>query len=127
MRAYTVAATAVTLDVPVKWVDNALSHHHVPGVAKRRQGVARKLSYQAVLTLEVALRLVRALGAPLPRSIELATVLISDPKSRQSLGATSGLSLGIDIESIEAHVARLLAHAVEVAPSPRRGRPTTRK
>jgi hypothetical protein len=127
MRAYTVAATAVTLDVPVKWVDNALSHHHVPGVAKRRQGVARKLSYQAVLTLEVALRIVRALGAPLPRSIELATVLISDPKSRQSLGATSGLSLGIDIESIEAHVARLLAHAVEVAPSPRRGRPTTRK
>jgi hypothetical protein len=127
MRAYTVAATAVTLDVPVKWVDNALSHHHVPGVAKRRQGVARKLSYQAVLTLEVALRLVRALGAPLPRSIELATVLISDPKSRQSLGAASGLSLGIDIESIEAHVARLLAHAVEVAPSPRRGRPTTRK
>jgi hypothetical protein len=127
MRAYTVAATAVTLDVPVKWVDNALSHHHVPGVAKRRQGVARKLSYQAVLTLEVALRIVRALGAPLPRSIELATVLISDPKSRQSLGPASGLSLGIDIESIEAHVARLLAHAVEVAPSPRRGRPTTRK
>src|SRR5258707_796489 len=116
MRAYTVAATAVTLDVPVKWVDNALSHHHVPGVAKRRQGVARKLSYQAVLTLEVALRLVSALGAPLPRAIELATVLISDPKSRQSLG--SGLSLGIDIESIEAHVAKLLAHAVEVAPSP---------
>jgi hypothetical protein len=127
MRAYTVAATAVTLDVPVKWVDNALSHHHVLGVAKRRQGVARKLSYQAVLTLEVALRIVRALGAPLPRSIELATVLVSDPKSRQSLGAASGLSLGIDIESIEAHVARLLAHAVEVAPSPRRGRPTTRK
>lgn len=127
MRAYTVAATAVTLDVPAKWVDNALSHHHVPGVARRRQGVARRLSYQAVLTLEVALRLVRTLGVPLPRSIELATVLISDPKSRQSLGAGSGLSLAIDIEAIEAHVARLLAHAVEVAPSPRRGRPTGRK
>jgi hypothetical protein len=127
VRAYTVAATAVTLDVPPKWVDNALSHHKVPGVTRGRQGVARKLSYQAVLTLEVALRLVRALAVPLPRSIELATVLISDPKPRQSLGAASGLSLGIDIESIEAHVTKLLAHAVEVTPSPRRGRPTARK
>jgi len=127
MRAYTVAATAVTLDVPAKWVDNVLSHHHVPGVARRRQGVTRKLSYQAVLTLEVALRLVRTLSVPLPRSIELATVLISDPKSRQSPGGSSGLSLSIDIESIEAHVVKLLAHAVEVAPSPRRGRPTGRK
>jgi hypothetical protein len=127
VRAYTVAATAVTLDVPPKWVDNVLSHHQVPGVARRRQGVARKLSYQAVLTLEVALRLVRALAVPLPRSIELATVLISNPSSRQLLGAGGDLSLGIDIELIEAHVTKRLAHAVEVAPSPRRGRPTTRK
>jgi hypothetical protein len=127
VRAYTVAATAVTLDVPPKWVDNVLSHHKVPGVTRGRQGVARKLSYQAVLTLEVALRLVRTLGISLPRSIELATILVSDPSSRQSLGAGSGLSLAIDLESIEAHVAKLLAHAMEVAPSPRRGRPTTRK
>jgi hypothetical protein len=51
MRAYTVATTAVTLNVPTKWVDNVLSHYHVPGVARNQQGVSRKLTYQAILTL----------------------------------------------------------------------------
>ena len=118
MRAYTVAATAVTLNVPPKWVDNVLSHNHVTGVSRGRQGVARKLSYKAILNLEVALRLARALSTPLPQALEIAARLLKEGR---------GLALSMDLASIETDLAARLDHAVEVAPSPRRGRPATRK
>jgi hypothetical protein len=127
MRAYTVAATAVTLNVPPKWVDNVLSHNHVTGVSRGRQGVARKLSYKAILNLEVALRLARALSTPLPQALEIAARLLKEGSASSSLTLGRGLALSMDLASIETDLAARLDHAVEVAPSPRRGRPATRK
>ena len=85
MRGYTVRAVAVTLGVPVKWVDNVLSHHRVSGVSGGRQGVARRLSTQAVLILEIALRLINALGLPLPKALEFAARLVSTRSDRLTL------------------------------------------
>ena len=57
MRAYTVAASAFTLGVNTKWLDNVLSHHRVDGVFQQRQGISRRLTPAALLTLEIAARL----------------------------------------------------------------------
>src|SRR6476620_3512312 len=124
MREYTVATTAVTLNVPTKWVDNVLSHHRVPGVSRSRQGVSRKLTYRAILALELALRIARTLTSSLPRSLELAASMLATRESPLSLG--NGLRLSFDLEEIESELAARLDHAVEVTPLPRRGRPAAR-
>jgi hypothetical protein len=49
MRAYTVATVAVTLHVPLKWVDNVITHHHLSGVTRARQGIPRRLTQRAVV------------------------------------------------------------------------------
>ncbi len=119
MRAYTVATTAVTLRMPEKWLDNVLSQNTVNGVIRKRQGVARRLTPKAVLTLEIAIRLARTLGATMPVALKLATQLLE----QGAIEAGEGLSLSIDIRQIEGELTDRLAHAVEIAPSPQRGRP----
>ena len=125
MRGYTVRAVAVTLGVPVKWVDNVLSHHRISGVSGGRQGVARRLSTHSVLTLEIALRLINAFGLPLPRALERAAHLVSARSGRLTLA--DEISLLADVDVIEGQVIDSLAQAVEIAPSPRRGRPPATK
>ena len=120
MRAYTVAAAAVTLQMPPKWIDNVLSHYPVVGVAKSRQGVARRLTPQALLTLEIAIRLSEALSIPTARALQVAHELQHSPS-----GSTTGkgVTLSLDLEAIKSDLADRLAHAVEIAPLPKRGRP----
>ena len=125
MRGYTVRAVAVTLGVPVKWVDNVLSHHRISGVSGGRQGVARRLSTQAVLNLEIALRLINAFGLPLPKALELAARLVGIRSGKLTLA--DQISLLADVDMIEGQVIDSLAQAVEIAPSPRRGRPPATK
>ena len=119
MRAYTVATTAVTLRMPEKWLDNILSQNQVEGVVRKRQGVARRLTPKAVLTLEIAIRLARALGATMPVALTLARQLME----QGAITAGEGLHLSIDIRQVEEDLTDRLAHAVEIAPSPQRGRP----
>ena len=123
MPAYTVAATAVTLGMPIKWVDNVLSHHEVPGVSQSRQGVSRRLAPQAILTLDLALRIPNALGVPISRALELSASLLRQPGGSTTIDLGQGVSLTIDLEKVRSELLERLAHAVEVAPSPRRGRP----
>jgi hypothetical protein len=111
MRAYTVATTAVTLRVQPKWLDNVLSQNDIDGVIKRRQGVARRLTPQAVITLDLALR--------------LAQQLRQHPEGA-GIDVGEGLRLSIDLRRLEADVTERLAQAVEIAPSPPRGRPRRR-
>ena len=120
MRAYTVATAAVTLQMPPKWIDNVLSHHSISGVAKSRQGVARRLTPQALLSLEIAIRLSEALSIPTARALQLAHELLQEPSG---LRAGKGVTLALDLESIKSDLGERLAHAVEIAPLPRRGRP----
>lgn len=123
MPAYTVAATAVTLGMPAKWVDNVLSHHLVPGVSQGRQGVSRRLAPQAILTLDLALRISGALGVPTSRALELSARVLRQPAGTTTIDLGQGVSLTIDLEAVRGELQGRLAHAVEVAPSPRRGRP----
>lgn len=123
MRAYTVATTAVTLRMPVKWLDNVLSQNDIEGVIKHRQGVARRLTPRAVMTLDIALRLTRAFDAAIPVALQLAGRIVQRGRSETDIDAGEGLSLSIDLQQLEADLVERLAYAVEIAPSPRRGRP----
>jgi len=119
MRAYTVATTAVTLRVPPKWLDNVLSQNEIGGVIKRRQGIARRLTPQAVITLDLALRLTRAFHMAIPVALSLARQL----REKNDVDAGEGFRISIDLQSLEAEVMERLADAVEITPSPPRGRP----
>ena len=125
MRAYTVATVALTLSVSRKWLDNTLSHNRVYGVVQARQGVSRKLSPHAVLTLHIALRLIEDLEMPLRRALALANDLAH---SRESGGyaLSRGLSISLDVDQSAEEITARLARAVEITPLPRRGRPSTK-
>ena len=123
MRAYTVATTAVTLDMPRKWVDNTLSHFDVPGVRQSRQGVSRKLSPRAVLILAIGLRLVKALGVPMNIALPLAAQLAEPGVAEPRIEIAGGIWLEMDVASVARDIEARLAQAVELTPIPRRGRP----
>ena len=123
-RAYTVATAALALDVPVKWVDNILSHHTVPGVVQKRQGVARRLSVDGLLILALTTFLVQELGSPVPRAIGMAEQLLRNEGRYES---PRGLSLILDLSTFRNNLLDRLENAVEMAPVPRRGRPAANK
>jgi hypothetical protein len=119
-RAYTVATAALALQMPVKWVDNALSHHKIPGVHQQRQGVPRRLTVDGLLILTVASTLVRELGVPLAVSLQISQLLI---RNDGHLAVTAGVRLEVDLKNLRATLLERLERAVEIAPIPKRGRP----
>ena len=121
MRAYTVATVAVALRVPPKWLDNLLTNHTVPGVSKRRQGIARRLTPEAVTVLEIVLRLTRSLGLPVARALIVARDHSASPYREE------GIALTVDASAVRADVEARLAEAVELTPTPTRGRPRRRR
>ena len=123
MRAYTVAATAVALGVNPKWVDNVLSHHRLPGVLQERQGIARRVTPAALLVLDVGLRLVRSLALPLPRALETAQQLVAAGEGGIELPGMISIYLKADVKTLADNLTIRLERAVEICPTPRRGRP----
>ena len=123
-RAYTVATAALALQMPVKWIDNALSHNKVPGVQQERQGVARRLTVDGLLILAVASTLVRELGAPLAVALQIAQAVIRDDGHHS---VTTGVRLEVDLKNLRTSLLDRLESAVEIAPVPKRGRPSKNK
>jgi len=123
MRTYTVVTTAVALGVSSKWVDNVLSHHHVPGVHQARQGIARRVTPGALLILDIALRLVRSLGVPLPLALETAHHLIGASGGGIELRDATSIQIKADVKTLTDDLNTKLERAVEMSPTPRRGRP----
>src|SRR2546423_5517603 len=123
-RAYTIATAALVLGTSVKWLDNVLSHHRVPGVAQERQGVSRRLTVEGLLVLALVVLLIKELGLPTPKAIGLAAELA---RNEGRYVAEQGLKLGLDLRSFRARLLESLENAVEIAPVPRRGRPPRNK
>ena len=124
MRAYTIAASAFTLGVNTKWLDNVLSHHRVNGVFQQRQGISRRLTPAALLTLEIAARLGRSFAIPLAPALEIATRLIRAREEGIEAPEISSLRIVADVDVIAGELNARLERAVEMSPTPRRGRPT---
>ena len=123
MRAYTVAATAVTLGVNKKWVDNVLSHHRVKGVHQARQGILRRVTPDGLLALEIALTLGRVLGIPLTQALDISQALIASKEGEVELGRTPSIALRVHVDAMRRALDARLEHALEMTPVPRRGRP----
>ena len=125
MRAYTVAAAAVSLGIAPKTLDNILIRYEVAGVSRTRQGISRRLSTRSVLTLDIALRLSRSAPMPLGTALSLASIVLEH--SHSSIELEKGITLSFDLRLLESDLDVRLAEAVEVSPAPRRGRPPARK
>ena len=123
-RAYTIATAALTLGTSVKWLDNVLSHNRVSGIARERQGVARRLTIEGLVGLALAVLLVRQLGLPTARAIAVAENLA---KNEGRYIVSQGLMLTLDLSSFRAELLERLESAVEIAPIPKRGRPHKNK
>jgi hypothetical protein len=121
VRAYTVTATAVTLGVNKKWIDNVLSHHRVEGVLHEKQGIQRQVTPIGLLTLEIALSLGRSMSVPIGRALEMSNRLIAAKGGEVAFGAS--LKLRADVESISRQLNHRLERALEMTPIPQRGRP----
>ena len=126
MRAYTVAATAVTLGVSRKWVDNVLSHHRVNGVHQARQGILRRVTPSGLLNLEIALGLGRALGIPIARALDISNDLMVARGGEIQLSGPPSITLRVDVDTMERALNARLEHALEMTPIPRRGRPRSK-
>ena len=124
MRGYTVATAAVALGVGSKWVDNTLSRYRISGVYQSKQGIARRLTTESVLVLEIALRLMRSLSIPLHAALEISSAVLHDAASTYE---AEGCSLRIDVDEVREATHRRLAEAVEFAPAPPRGRPARKR
>ena len=123
-RAYTLATVAVALNVEPKWLDNILTHHHVRGVPRKRQGNPRRFTGEPVLILQIALNLTQSFGIPTSRTLSLAQQLID---GGGSLVGSNGVLLSCDLAVIQRAISERLDAAVEVVPLPRRGRPPRNK
>ncbi|MGI8403020.1 MAG: hypothetical protein ACR2NS_15650 [Gemmatimonadaceae bacterium] len=110
--------------MPIKWLDNVLSHNDVQGVAQQRQGVSRKLSVEGLLVLALASSLVQELGMPMPRAIGIAHALMRTEGRYES---PQGINLSLDVPTFRNTLLERLENAVEMAPAPRRGRPAANK
>lgn len=121
-RAYTIATAALALGVPVKWVDNVISHFRISGVEQQHQGIARRLSVDSILILSLISMLGEDLDVPIARARDIAQLLIA---GGGRITWPDGIQLSLELASIREQLLERLASAVEVAPLPRRGRPPT--
>ena len=123
MPLYNTSSTASAIGVTDKWLDNLLSHNKIEGVQQARQGVARRLSLEAVLIITVTRSLMEAFSIPAPRAIALANDLMT--ASTGSVVFPPAVSLVLDIPTLRAMVIDQLMHAIEITPTRPRGRPKT--
>jgi hypothetical protein len=123
-RAYTVATAALAIRMPIKWVDNILSHNRLIGIRQDRQGVARRLSIEGLLALALTALLIQELGLSTAKAIIVAEGIVN---SGGRYSAARGVRVELDLMAFRASLLEQLEHAVEVAPIPRRGRPPKNK
>jgi len=104
-----------------KWVDNLLSHFDIPGVENSRQGMARRISADAIHHIALVRILNRELGIPTAKAVLLATDLLSSPGAHVAIQHT--VEISVDTARFRRHVDAAIAEAVESIAPPRRGRP----
>jgi len=123
-RAYTIATAALALGLPIKWVDNILSHNKLTGIRHERQGIARRLSVEGLVMLALVALLIDELGTPAAKAIAIAAEMI---RSKGRFMTELGLTIDVDLPAFEESLLERLERAVEIAPTPRRGRPPANK
>ena len=123
-RLYSVAITSLVVQAPVKWTDNLLSQHDIPDIARRERGVARGVSWNALVRVALIRELHVRLGCGVRDAVRLADSLIGAPSL--TVDPAGSLSMYFDRQTLERVLQTRLSDAIESAPRPRRGRPRRR-
>ncbi len=124
MPLYNTATTAAALGVTAKWLDNLLSHNEIDGLYPEAQGVARRLSLASVTQIALAKDLIDELAMPARAALQAASRILREPGGNLILSPL--LDVRVSPTELRAYVLDRLSDAVEMAPSPRRGRPPKR-
>ena len=124
MRSYDVAIASLAIDAPVKWTDNVLSQHSLTEVVSGRRGVARRISYSALVRLALIRQLHAQLGLGVGDSVRLSGELLES--GGNSVHLSGHLQLTFDRSGLERSLDIRLSEVLESAPAPSRGRPPTR-
>jgi len=125
LRLYSVAVTSLAVQAPLKWTDNLLSHHDLQGVQGKTRGVARGVSWKALVHIALVRELHVRLGCAVRDAVSFASSILESPAS--ALEAGPHLMISFDRARFEHDLHRRLSEALEIAPRPRRGRPVQRK
>lgn len=121
MPSYNTTTAASALDVDRKWLDNLLSHNKLYGLDSNTQGVPRRLSFSHIMTLFLATELIDLGGVQAPTAVKFAERMVASQK--ESLALSPHVRVTVDTDALRKLVLSRLARAVEIAPTPRRGRP----
>ena len=124
MRLYSVAIASLAVRAPLKWTDNLLSQHPIPEVTRRERGVARGVSWSALVRMALVRELHVRLGCGVREAVALAANLIDTPSL--AIDDAGALSVTFDRPALERTLQARLGEAIESAPRPRRGRPPRR-
>lgn len=121
MPYYNTVTAAAAIGVTPKWLDNLLSHNSLEDIQSDSQGVARRLSFRTITILSLAKELIDTVQLPAPAALRLAERLLADPGGE--VVVSERLRITVQVDAIRSSVLSRLARAVEVTPTPRRGRP----
>lgn len=124
MRLYSVAVAALAIQVPLKWLDNAISQNTLPEIESARRGVARRISHSALLLLALARELHLGLGLSVRDAIDIAREMLA--RDGESEAWRGPVRISCDRATLERTLDERLRAVLESAPTPRRGRPPQR-
>ena len=118
---YNVSAVAQAIGVDVKQLDNILSRNSLTGVDRRTRGVARRISTEAAITLQLACDLAAALEVPVAAALRISQILQRNDGEAVTIGRFA--SLRADVVALRVTTVARLDAAVELVGRRRRGRP----
>lgn len=124
MPLYNTATAAAAIDASHKWMDNILSHNDIDGVQSETQGISRRLSLSSIIVLALAKELGESLKVNSAAALQIATRIMESQSG--DIPISPRLRVVVDLDALRADTIAHLERAVEIAPTPRRGRPPKR-
>ena len=121
MPVYDLTAVAHALDVDLKQLDNLLSRNALPGVEKRRRGIARRLTPEVAVVIRLARELSESLGVSVGALLPVANAIERGATNEVRVGEFA--TLHVDRDALRTSTLARLDAAVEVIGTRRRGRP----
>jgi hypothetical protein len=118
----TTRAAALALGVERKVLDNILAREARAFVDAGSRGRSRRIDFEALERIAIALILGRDLGVPLTRGLELAEEIMRTPGNLE-LAIGTLTTLRFDTERLHRALEAATADALEEYVPPRRGRP----
>jgi len=118
---YSVSAVAEAVGMSEKQLDNMLSRNALVGVERKARGVARRISADAAVTINLASGLSESLRVPIGAAIGIATQL--QTTNEHVIGVGAFLTLRADMTALRIATLARLDMAVEMVGRRRRGRP----